>query len=418
MVGERIYELRQSEKITQSELALKIGKTQRNISAYEKETSEPDLHTLTLLAKHFRVSTDYLLGITDIPNFQGAREVNPFYQYFSRHFQWLESDKAEMHKYLLRKTDELDINMICHKYRIDRPAFLDVSSGSYRGEEYFASIQNQLSDIQEIRIYFDHMDAATDGFFVPTGRYYETDLYRIESPTFVVIDSNGRQFWSSNMNCGYGGTGPNTSIRILAALGIKKDLCDAIYDNRCLVYKKDDNNQFFIAAARQDEKFPADNRSSDGADLFFRDGALILLGNRMNRNDADPTAVFKRYKSFVGEVNEIRIIRNKEDIITVQSGTSSLLFGQKKYNFIVRGAENRQIWLFLNFNDYRPLKSQENFMKLVDLLEIDYTKDIAEHDNTDQANTITEMIRKFASSLFEVDYVNIENAKKNITIKR
>ncbi len=65
-LGQTIQHLREESNMRQSELAkeLKLGRT--TISNYENNYSEPDLDTLIKIANLFGVSTDYLLGISDI----------------------------------------------------------------------------------------------------------------------------------------------------------------------------------------------------------------------------------------------------------------------------------------------------------------------------------------------------------------
>lgn len=64
----RLESLRKELGLTQNEFAKKINMTQQRISAYEKGKREPDLQTLQQFADFFNVSTDYLLGRTDIRN--------------------------------------------------------------------------------------------------------------------------------------------------------------------------------------------------------------------------------------------------------------------------------------------------------------------------------------------------------------
>ena len=65
MFAERLKQLRVDAKLKQVELASIIGTTQRRISYFEMGKTEPDLNTLCAIAKHFEVSTDYLLGMKD-----------------------------------------------------------------------------------------------------------------------------------------------------------------------------------------------------------------------------------------------------------------------------------------------------------------------------------------------------------------
>jgi len=61
----RIKELRIENGITQKELANKLQTTNSSVCDWERGRSQPDLQTLTELAKLFEVSTDYLLGLSD-----------------------------------------------------------------------------------------------------------------------------------------------------------------------------------------------------------------------------------------------------------------------------------------------------------------------------------------------------------------
>ena len=61
--GSRLKELRQKHKMTQSELASKIGVTNSVISYYELRERSPSPEVLLKLSGIFHVTTDYLLGI-------------------------------------------------------------------------------------------------------------------------------------------------------------------------------------------------------------------------------------------------------------------------------------------------------------------------------------------------------------------
>lgn len=61
----RLKHLRQKNKLTQSELANILGLKSTAISNYESQRNEPSFDKLIALSKHFDVSSDYLLGITD-----------------------------------------------------------------------------------------------------------------------------------------------------------------------------------------------------------------------------------------------------------------------------------------------------------------------------------------------------------------
>ena len=61
----RLRELRKNNNVTQKELANYIGCTAQAISAYETGANTPDAVVLRKYAEKFKVSADYLLGISD-----------------------------------------------------------------------------------------------------------------------------------------------------------------------------------------------------------------------------------------------------------------------------------------------------------------------------------------------------------------
>lgn len=61
--GSNLKELRLKHKMTQKELADKIGVTKSVISYYELQERSPSPEILIKLSRIFHVTTDYLLGI-------------------------------------------------------------------------------------------------------------------------------------------------------------------------------------------------------------------------------------------------------------------------------------------------------------------------------------------------------------------
>lgn len=63
--SERVKKLRKAKKQSQNDVGKALGKSRESISKYELGEREPDPNVIALLAKHFNVSSDYMLGITD-----------------------------------------------------------------------------------------------------------------------------------------------------------------------------------------------------------------------------------------------------------------------------------------------------------------------------------------------------------------
>lgn len=66
--AERFRQLRKVRHMTQAECGSLFGVGQQAVGKWEQGTGSPDYDALITIADHFNVTTDYLLGRTDIPN--------------------------------------------------------------------------------------------------------------------------------------------------------------------------------------------------------------------------------------------------------------------------------------------------------------------------------------------------------------
>lgn len=65
MFGIRLKTLRESQELTQSDLAIRLNTARSTIASYENETNEPSIDMLIEISNIFSVSLDYLLGKTN-----------------------------------------------------------------------------------------------------------------------------------------------------------------------------------------------------------------------------------------------------------------------------------------------------------------------------------------------------------------
>lgn len=82
MIGERLCDLRKDAGLTQDALAKILNTTKHAISKYECEQAEPPDTMKILIAKHFHVSVDYLLGLTDTPAPYSTKPLLPLPEKF------------------------------------------------------------------------------------------------------------------------------------------------------------------------------------------------------------------------------------------------------------------------------------------------------------------------------------------------
>jgi len=79
VLGERLAEVRKDHGDTQQALADRLNVTKFTISNWEQEKSEPSHELLVKICKFYDVSSDYLLGITDLdPAYTQRRRKEQF----------------------------------------------------------------------------------------------------------------------------------------------------------------------------------------------------------------------------------------------------------------------------------------------------------------------------------------------------
>lgn len=77
MIGDTIKELRDEKDIKQKDLATYLGVSPSTIGMYEQNRRTPDSEMILKLSDFFNVSTDYLLGKSNIRNpEQNSNKVN------------------------------------------------------------------------------------------------------------------------------------------------------------------------------------------------------------------------------------------------------------------------------------------------------------------------------------------------------
>lgn len=110
MISERIKALRELEKMSQKNLAEKLGITQQAVAKWEKGIAEPDIYAIKKMANIFNVSTDYLLEETNILD--------------SRH-NTLAADRKDGYDLPLTEDEKAMIDSVLAAYRSSKQAKKD-----------------------------------------------------------------------------------------------------------------------------------------------------------------------------------------------------------------------------------------------------------------------------------------------------
>ncbi len=91
VLSERVKKLRNAKRQSQNEVGKALGKSRETVSKYELGEREPDPEAIVLFAKHFNVSSDYLLGINNetdniaVSNKSFSPDLYAYEKYFKNH---------------------------------------------------------------------------------------------------------------------------------------------------------------------------------------------------------------------------------------------------------------------------------------------------------------------------------------------
>lgn len=94
----RLRELRQTKNLSQLELSKQLNISNVTLSQYENGVRKPDITTITDLAKYFNVTTDYLLGNSNIKQLSRKDEID------------IQKDLEEMKKDMTKGTLRLSLD--------------------------------------------------------------------------------------------------------------------------------------------------------------------------------------------------------------------------------------------------------------------------------------------------------------------
>lgn len=84
MFGKRLRNLRENQRLKQEELGKRLGLSPSTIGMYEQGRRQPDNEILLKISNIFDVSIDYLLGKTEIKNYENPFEDNIEKQLFKK----------------------------------------------------------------------------------------------------------------------------------------------------------------------------------------------------------------------------------------------------------------------------------------------------------------------------------------------
>lgn len=100
--GQRLKHLMTERNITQRQLSRELNIAVSTLNGYANDYREPDYVTLALLSSYFEVSSDYLLGLSNIPKLsntpldEGTYTMLHYYNQLSSEMKQLLIEQAKL----------------------------------------------------------------------------------------------------------------------------------------------------------------------------------------------------------------------------------------------------------------------------------------------------------------------------------
>ena len=80
MIGDKIKELRKAHMLTQAQMAEQTGINVNTLASYERNIREPSIDVIRHLCDYFKVSSDYLLGLSPYQNKIHSKRIDSLFQ--------------------------------------------------------------------------------------------------------------------------------------------------------------------------------------------------------------------------------------------------------------------------------------------------------------------------------------------------
>lgn len=253
-----------------------------------------------------------------------------------------------------------------------------LGSSTSKALQAFYKLEIKPETITDVWVYYDKWDAILDGRYnlISDGKDDENKKIMLDAPQFV-IKTKEQEYWFHGLTCGYAGQGCIGTQEILGEIGIieisESNRNMEISQNKCLHYlRKEGKWTYHGEESRYDLHYGQIESKSD-IKLFMYNSNLTIsqsykYGFRYNRAlviEEPDIEWFLASLYFVGGekgVTEIELIKNEG-----LSGQSGPTWKEPSYQVIIRGMDNREIWLDYPF-DMIPSSNRDNLYQFFDNL--------------------------------------------------
>ena len=224
------------------------------------------------------------------------------------------------------------------KLNYDSNRVIEGNSNTFDTMRLFEEMKDRYHEIDSIYIYFSGDLALMDGYVARTDTYVN-EMMMLTGPTFVVHFADGGERWFNGFNCGYGGTGPNGSVKALMQLGVNEADAKKVYNSNRIFYVKKEGEWKAVDCHKEG------NDALTHMNLFSRNGNLIMLQNSSNITDKDRDVLnfLNKYMFFIPEPVGVELLSREEALEKNYYGGSPI--HPTCYQIIITDISGRQIWI-------------------------------------------------------------------------
>lgn len=269
---------------------------------------------------------------------------------------FLRSDVRELYKKRCLGDNPLFKNRI--KPILFRAEFIDENI------ELFKENGGKFGSANAIYIFFNEFDAILNNFYQISNEFYYGELQNLEVPHMVIKNDNMEELWLMGCNCGYIGTSPRRTEKILKNYNIKEESIDSIFHNRVVKYFKNEDEQWEVHA--HDSELKDMFNSEVKADIYmFRNELVLIQDYSYNVNiDIEPERILEKYRAFIPNPIEA-VIMNKEQAKLNGFVGPGNFHKEQIYRLVIKDATGRQLWLNTYIDNEKPLYKQNNIVQFL-----------------------------------------------------
>lgn len=148
----------------------------------------------------------------------------------------------------------------------------------------FEQLKSTFGQFKKVTVFFENANFLATDFFPMTPNVH-----------MILVDEFENELHIEGCNCGYGGEGPNTSVRLLTSIGIRKELVeDLIFYNNALQFQLTNatDGRIYISNLNKSCYFTTETKSSSYINVYDNINIELIKRKIMLFNP--------QYHSFVG----------------------------------------------------------------------------------------------------------------------